>query len=160
MSRPQARALSIIERLAEMIRLHAAEHPDLWLAIPATIVTEPSASVDTLPRPIVEIEVTGSEPADGGSIDLEGDRISLTLWLWSEDPESPQRALLELVADVRRAVIGNRQMEDSAGVPFLACGQLIDKGYTVATDFDEGGAGRGLAEYRLDAEYQWTPATA
>jgi hypothetical protein len=42
----------------------------------------------------------------------------------------------------------------------LTCGQLIDRGYTLATEFEDGGTGRGLAEYHLIARYQWTPETA
>jgi hypothetical protein len=158
--RPKARALAIVERLKEQIEDHASEHPDLWSQIPVAVFTEPKASMDALGHPYVSIEVDGVEAGDGGSIELNLDRLNLTLYLETEDPENPQRALLEFVADVRRAVVGNRQLADADGVPFIECGQIFDRGYTAVTDFMEGSVGRGLAEYRVDIEYQWTPETA
>jgi len=159
-ARAKARALSIAERLAEMIEQHARDNPHLWRVIPKAVMSEAHAGNDALGFPLIEVEVSGSEAQEGGSVELQLDRIQITLWLHSEDAKEPQAALLELVADVRRAVMDNRQMADTSGTPFLQCGQLMDRGYTAAIDFMEGGAGRGLAEYRLDAEYEWTPATA
>jgi hypothetical protein len=160
MTRPKARALDIAERLADQIKRHAQEHPDLWWQTPRTILAEVSGAWDGLPTPLVMVMVSDSEASEGGSIELQNDLLKLSLVLKTTDSKSPQRAILELVADVRRAVMDNRQMEDAGGTPYLQCGQIMDKGYTVATEFAEGGAGTGLAEYRLEADYQWTPATA
>jgi len=160
MSRPTARPLQIIERLGEQIRAHAAEHPDLWLATPMTIALEPSANVDQLPTPCVVFKINGAEPGEGGAVDLQLDTLDITIGLKTHDPEQPQRAILELIADVRRALMGNRQMIDATDEPWLQCGQLKDGGYTLETDFTEGGAGVGVAELKLEAEYQWTPETA
>ena len=162
MSRPKSRPLEIAERLAQQVRDHAAANPEDWWQIPPpdSVLDEARASMDALERPVVVFEVNGSEPAEGGALDLEQEDLDVTCWGLTNDSESPQRAGLELLADLRRALIGNRQMTDGTGSDWLTCGQLIDRGFTIACDFNEAGAGQALIEYRLRVRYQWTPETA
>ncbi len=159
-ARPKSRPLEIAERLAEQVRDHARDYPDRWWQVPGSVLDEARGSMDALERPVVAFEVNGSEPEESGAVDLEGDDLDVTCWGLTADSESPQRAGLELLADLRRALIGNRQMEDDSGKPWLTCGQIFDRGFVIATDFAEGGAGQALIEYRLRVRYQWTPETA
>ena len=162
-ARPKSRPLELVERLAQQIRDHAAASPELWWKTPSAVIVDPGASWDTLEPPIVAIEINGAEPGESGGIDGEPiyeEIADVTVWGYTQDPETPQRAGLELLADLRRALLGNLNMVDASGVAWLTCGMLEDAGYTIATEFPEGGPGRALLEYRIRARYEWTPASA
>lgn len=162
MSRETSKALLVLDRLVSVINEDVALHPDLWFVAPATMTAKLNAQVRDMERPLVAFEMESTEPVDAGVSDggtLYRERMEVTAWLETDVTSDPQESGLELASDFRRFLGRHRQLEADDGDPWMDCGQILDRGYAAAFDFDAAG-GAALIEFHFSVEYYWNASTA
>lgn len=158
------RAKGMVRRIAEgvleQLRAHARDYPDRWHRVPAWFELGARASLLTRPRPVVAVTVTGTEEATGGGTDRHRTRVTMSVLMIGSDAAVPDEALYELSADVRRAVSANEHLANVDGsTPVLQDGHLWIGPCTYSVEPVEGGAGVGVADQTVFADFAWTHDT-
>lgn len=157
--RPKAMPNRIADGMVEQIANHARDYQHLWAKVPAVIKRGVGASWDSDPRPAIYVSSTaGGDLTEqlAGGLDWHRSNLALVVAMVSADADNPEGAIEDLAADVRRALMANRQLEGIDGVdPVLASGRLILGPCRRAADIDEGSTGLAVAFQDVIAEYQW-----
>lgn len=157
--RPKAFPNRIADGVVEQLKNHARDYPHLWAVMPATIARGVGAGWESAPRPAIYVTSTAGDLTERefGAQEWHRSRLELRVLMVTEDAGNPEGAIEDLVADVRRALMANRQLDSIDGsVPVLGTGYLALGSVTRAADLDEGGSGLSVAFQEVVAEYQWT----
>lgn len=157
--RPEALANRIARNLVTMLENHAATYPELWARKPKTIKRFRGTAMATLPRPSIFVatqDTSQIEQRPAGATDsVHWARGKVLLTLMTEDQSDPQGAIVDLRADVCRALSGNRNMAgvDDGDGSGLVVQIVIGDDQLEAIDDDPGD---GICDLIVFVDYKWT----
>ena len=161
MARRASEVMLILDGVVSAIKQHFSANPHEWFVIPKKVERgETNRAINNGPYPFVIVDVQSGDPtgdeqlSDGGIQENEDLNVAIRGLVVASGGGDAQKAAIELLTDLRRALMSNRQLAIGVDDPILVSGYIHFGSFTIGYEPLDVGV-RGEVVLNITAKYWW-----